>query len=183
MSTSGTDATWPMPAFSRPCITAYCKPALLALHHNTTAGQARRYWHVVSLQEAHKTLSAFTWLAGRHCGLPLHDLVAQLREAHVRYYSLLQPVRVEGVEEEAVEQDQGEQGQGQGPGRRRALRVSDAHAEVLSDARVVLSAALDAGEVPSIHGEGQGRCPPYTVRGRGRGEGLGRRVGTGGGGS
>ncbi|KAG2485818.1 hypothetical protein HYH03_015528 [Edaphochlamys debaryana] len=118
--------------------------------------------------------------------VPLAQLVASLRQAHARYYELLQPVTLEPLPGLT-----GPRPGPDGPGasapaegkRRRGRKAAEltaaaeaategaaaaaaaadagaeaaearaaAHLAVLADTRVVLNAALDAGEVPSIHG-------------------------------
>ncbi|GLC46484.1 hypothetical protein PLESTM_001880600 [Pleodorina starrii] len=91
----------------------------------------------------------------KHESMPLRRLVAFLRDSHAAYYDLLQPVRVEPLEPPT---------EGSDPATATAAEEAEAnatperagacrdHLAVLEGVRVVLCAAMDAGEVPSIHG-------------------------------
>ncbi|KXZ52552.1 hypothetical protein GPECTOR_9g596 [Gonium pectorale] len=93
----------------------------------------------------------------KHEQLPLHKLVASLRDAHARYYGLLQPVRVQQLAEGGAPQGEAAagaaaDGDGNSSTAGEAPEAAAGHLGVLEDVRVVLTAAMDAGEVPSIHG-------------------------------
>ncbi|GFR50258.1 hypothetical protein Agub_g12444 [Astrephomene gubernaculifera] len=142
----------------------------------------------------------------KHEGMPLRSLVASLRDAHSRYYGLLQPVKVEPLALRQLLDDSSSssgssssskgcdgrcncscngsssssstggsgssnasastsagvtsaaEGDAVSPSDQTeasaaaALEQQQQHLSVLREVRVVLNAALDAGEVPSIHG-------------------------------
>lgn len=110
--------------------------------------------------------------APRQRGTSMGQLVRSLRAAHVAYYELLQPVQVLPlpVEPHQQQQQQHQPGQQEEEGLQAGAGAAAAAATpsflappaaaaaagvdaVLDEATVVLSAVLDAGEVPSIHGE------------------------------
>ncbi|GIL87072.1 hypothetical protein Vretimale_14232 [Volvox reticuliferus] len=100
----------------------------------------------------------------RHEGMPLRRLVTFLRDSHAAYYGLLQPVRVESPQQPPPPAVAGgDEGGGffasSSSGATSAADVAGAAGNVatnqwraLEDVRVILCAAMDAGEVPSIHG-------------------------------
>lgn len=98
--------------------------------------------------------------------MPLRQVVAALRDAHARYYELLQPVKLRGSNSSSSSSSS-TGSSSNGTAAARGQEVDPADAEVLQDVRVVLTAALDAGEVPSIHGA-HGRH--VTRKGTGHGQ-------------
>ncbi|GIL50228.1 hypothetical protein Vafri_6459 [Volvox africanus] len=100
----------------------------------------------------------------KHEGMSLRRLVAFLRDAHAAYYGLLQPVRVESLQQPPLTAvARGDERSGVfATSSSSAISAADAagaeddgtsdHWRVLEDVRVVLCAAMDAGEVASIHG-------------------------------
>ncbi|KAG2451787.1 hypothetical protein HYH02_003565 [Chlamydomonas schloesseri] len=85
----------------------------------------------------------------RHESMPLRQVVAALRDAHARYYELLQPVKLR----DSSSSNAATAGPAAGQQQQQQQQLDPADAAVLADVRVLLSAALDAGEVPSIHGD------------------------------
>ncbi|GLI63184.1 hypothetical protein VaNZ11_005954, partial [Volvox africanus] len=100
----------------------------------------------------------------KHEGMSLRRLVAFLQDAHATYYGLLQPVRVESLRQPPPTAVAGsDEGEGVfASSASSATSAADAagaaddgtrdHWRVLEDVRVVLCAAMDGGEVPSIYG-------------------------------